>query len=485
MIKRRTEQGLVLILVMVLISVMMVVGLALMSQTTSQYVLTTQSSKLTNATYVAEAGIEQSVHNLNSTTGFTGYATPQVFFNSASQGYGTYTTTITQAPGNAQAKVITSVGKIYHPRNHSKLLSSRTVQVTVVGTTSNGYSIMTGPGGLILSGSATVTNSSLYIGGTIKITGNSTIGTDAKPLGVNVANKACLSSDGTTYPVLCSTQPISMPDWTNSAIIGDTCATGQTQSKFPNNGNNTNKPQIRASSTLGGQGLIAGCTAPDASPPVFNRASIISSMTTSATVNTSNSNLYNCTSNGTYTWPVNVKITGNVNIAGSCTVTIPGNAYITGTLTIGGAAIVKIADSAGTTQPVIAVDGIINIGGSAAINTNASGTGAQFVSFASNSTACNLNGNTSGAGCTTITGKALQTTSTYTTVTVGGAVKVPGMTFDAYWGEVNIGGSGNVGAAAGQTINLSGAGTITFGTQLSSGVSTWTISSYQILYPSH
>jgi hypothetical protein len=40
-------------------------------------------------------------------------------------------------------------------------------------------------------------------------------------------------------------------------------------------------------------------------------------------------------------------------------------------------------------------------------------------------------------------------------------------------------GSGNVGSAVGQTVDLSGAGTITFGTKLSSGAKTWTITSYQ------
>jgi hypothetical protein len=44
-----------------------------------------------------------------------------------------------------------------------------------------------------------------------------------------------------------------------------------------------------------------------------------------------------------------------------------------------------------------------------------------------------------------------------------------------------LGGSGHIGAVAAQTINMSGAGTIVFGTTLSSGTSTWTITSYQQL----
>ncbi|MGH7234478.1 MAG: hypothetical protein ACREF7_03485, partial [Candidatus Saccharimonadales bacterium] len=98
--------------------------------------------------------------------------------------------------------------------------------------------------------------------------------------------------------------------------------------------------------------------------------------------------------------------------------------------------------------------------------------GGDFISIDSNA-AC-------GSDCTTpITGTALYKTQTFQTVDVGGAAKVPGSVFDAYWGEVTLGGSGTIGGAAGQTINLSGAGSITFGTELDSGTSTWTISSYE------
>ena len=62
---------------------------------------------------------------------------------------------------------------------------------------------------------------------------------------------------------------------------------------------------------------------------------------------------------------------------------------------------------------------------------------------------------------------------------------VPGAIFQAYWGQVTIAGSGNIGSAVGQTVQLSGSGTVTFGTKIASGVSTWTISSYQIVYPGH
>jgi hypothetical protein len=56
------------------------------------------------------------------------------------------------------------------------------------------------------------------------------------------------------------------------------------------------------------------------------------------------------------------------------------------------------------------------------------------------------------------------------------------MIFEAYWGELVLDGSGKVGAVTGETVNLSGAGTVIFGTELSSGSETWSITSYQPLY---
>ncbi len=461
---KKSEQGLVLVMILIVVSSLMLIGLSLMSQTTSQYTLTSNAIFNANASYTAEAGIEQSIQQLNASNTFNGYSSAQQFINTTSQGYGTYTTTITPASGNANAKVITSTGNIYKYNDHTKLISSRIVQVTVVGTTSDGYSVMSGPGGLILTGSANITNSSVFVGGTITLTGAAKIGTVSKPLDVDVANVACPTgaSPGSTYPTLCtSTEPISLATSTN--IYGNVCATGQT-TKGPNNNIQTG---------TGGQGLIIGCTAPTATPPVIDRQAQINAVTT---IGSATDNTYTCNSwPFDRVWPANLKLTGNVDISSSCNLTIKGNVYITGTLHIGGAATVKVDNSAGVTRPTILADGKITVDGSASITANASGTGAQFVSFASNA-AC-------GSACTSITGTALKTTSSLLTVSVGGAVSVPGMIFDAYWGKVAVAGSGNVGSAVGQTVDLSGAGTLTFGTTLSSGVSTWTISSYQIKYP--
>jgi hypothetical protein len=145
--------------------------------------------------------------------------------------------------------------------------------------------------------------------------------------------------------------------------------------------------------------------------------------------------------------------------------------YITGTLTVGGAAKIRVADSVGTTRPVVISDGTMSFGGSGSMIANASGTGIEFISFKS-SASCSPN-------CTSLTGNELKTSQNLQTVTVGGAANLAGFVYYAYWGKISMGGSGNVGAAIGQTVDLSGAGTVTFGTNIAAGSRTWTITTYQ------
>ena len=126
------------------------------------------------------------------------------------------------------------------------------------------------------------------------------------------------------------------------------------------------------------------------------------------------------------------------------------------------------------------VDGTITVDGSAAMIANSSGTGIEFISFDSTNSCTTSTTDY----CSSLTGNDLWASQQLQTISVGGAVNLPGMIFDAYWGEVTLQGSGNVGAATGQTVNLDGAGTVIFGTTLASNTTTWSISSYEPYYPS-
>lgn len=457
--RHANQSGFLLVAVLVLALIFSIIGVALLESATGQFRLASDAYFQNSALLVAEAGIEQSVHQLNADDTFGGYPTAQQFFSNDTQGRGAFTTTITNdSAGNA--KTIVSTGLTYR-EGSTDVVAKRILKVTVVGTSSTGYSVLTGPGGLILGGSANITNSQVNVNGSITLNGASKIGTPDNPLTINVANMHCPTgaSPGPTYPQVCSdgTQPISMAY--STAIYGSVCATGQT-STGPNNNIKTGN---------GGAGLEIGCTAPPVSPPTYDRNAQISSVSTTAT---STDNTYVCNKAPfDRTWPANLEITGDVTVNHSCNILVKGNVYITGDLTIGGAAKITVDDSVGTTQPVVMVDGKITVAGSGSIIANSSGTGIKFISFKS-AAAC-------GPNCATLTGNDLKASQSLDTVDIGGAVNLPGMVFQAYWGKLTLGGSGNVGAVAGQTIDMSGAGTVIFGTELSSGARTWAITSYQ------
>lgn len=475
---RTGQNGSILVMVLILALAFSVVGMALSSYVISQQRLTYDNVYRANAVLVAEAGIERSVRALNISDNFAGYSatdTDATLFDNAQQGRGVFVTTVENAP-SGNAKIITSTGKVYRHGDTTKPVGTSIVKVTVVGTQSSGASVATGPGGLILGGSASIANSNVSVSGTITMTGNSHIGTDSTPVTVNVGNIACPKVSGSglpgpTYPALCTTsQPISIPDWSGSSIIGTVCAAGQTQSKFPDSPNNHSLPQIRAGST-DGLGLVTPCTPPAVTQPTYDRAGVIAGITTTSNTST---NPYKCNGSDTVTYPANMKLTDStVTWGGSCTFVISGNMYIPGNLSVGGSAKIKVANSVGTTRPIVVVDGTINVGGSAAMFANSSGAGIDFVSFK----------NRTGDPAATPTGDNLYLSQKDQNITIGGSANLPGMVFDAYWSKISLGGSGNMGAAAGQTVDLSGAGTVVFGTILSSGTQTWSITSYQRLFP--
>ncbi len=180
-------------------------------------------------------------------------------------------------------------------------MNTRTLKVTVVGTGSDGYSVHTGPGGLILGGSARITNSDVFVNGTVTMTGAAQIGTSSQPVDVRVAHQVCptTTDPGPSYPQVCTTgQPISL-QW-STFIYGSVCATNQT-SYGPN-------PAKNIQQGSGGQGLMLGCVAPPVSTPSYDRTAHINNITTTGA---GNNNTYTCQS-GPFlrTWPGNLRLTG-------------------------------------------------------------------------------------------------------------------------------------------------------------------------------
>ena len=463
---KENESGWFLISVIVMMLFLTSIGLSLAWLVALQFQHTKLEEQDQNTQLTAEAGIEQSVYQLNQNNTFTGFSSAQTFFNDSTQGMGTFTSTIT-TNSDGTSKTIISTANLYLNGSSTPYLT-RKIKVIVVGTNSSGDGVVTGPGGLIMSGEANFTNANLDVGGTLTMSGSAIIGTPTVPVTVDVANDSCPSgpNPGSTFPQVCSgTQPISMSG--TSLIYGSVCATGQTT-----NPNNAIQPGT------GGQGLESGCVAPVPSQPTYDRQSQINAVSTTAS---GSSTTYVCGSGtNTSNWPANLKLTGNVSISSHCEITLNGPVWITGNLVFGGSSAFIVSPSVGTTTPIIMVDGTINLHGSATVDANASKTSVEFIDFE-----CSLS-NVVTEGCSsassTVTGTDLYNSSRVNTISVNGSANVPGVVFDAYWSEVTLSGSGNMGAAIGQTVDLAGGGTVISGTILNTGSLTWTITSYQPLY---
>ena len=460
---KQSQSGVVLVTIILLGMILTFVGMSLAEVAVKHYRRTTDKVFDANATLVAEAGIERSVYALNQDNAFTGYDTEQEFFNNSTQGRGTYQTEVTTGDGNE--KLIISTGRVYGIGGRSdEIVSTRKIRVSLVGTTSAGYSVYTGPGGLILGGSANITNSEIYVNGYIDISGSAQVGTNTKPLSVNVANRRCPlgATPGPTYPMVCAgsgKDPIIFTG-TNAQIYGSVCATGQTDSTG-----------ISGGST--GAGLIPGCITPaNITQPPYDRTAHIDKMVPLSGYASTNST-YACSGSQKKTWPANLRLNGDVTIGSSCKITLSGDVYVTGDFTLKGSAQLIAANDL-TEPPVIVVDGKIDIGGSGGLIANNLGVGLRFISFKS-AAACE-------ASCSSLSGNDLYNSQNLETINVNGNANLAGMIFQAYWGKATISGSGNIGSVIGQTVDLSGSGTIVFGLSLSSGVSTWTIRSYQQIF---
>lgn len=462
--RKTDERGSLLVATLIAGMFMLGLGIVLANVASSQLVRTNRNISHLNALQVAEAGIEKSISQLNIDDAFTGFEEEELF-NSQEQGVGVFTTEVVD--GAEDEKFITSTGAVYRYQDaNGEPISERRIRVTAVGTGSDGFSVHTGPGGLLLSGSANIANSDVFVNGFIDMQGAARIGTHNDPVEVNVANIQCPtgSNPGDNYAELCTSgeQPI-FTAW-STRIYGSVCATGQQALSGPNPGGNIFGGD-------GGQGLMLGCEAPAVSPPSYDRQEHIDNVQVTGT---GNSNLYTCQSwPFDRTWPADLQLNGDVNVGGSCNITVEGDVYITGDFTIGGASTIRVSDDLGEDRPTVIVDGEINVGGSGQIVPNSDGTGIHFISFQSEA-GC-------GADCETLSGDDLWQSQRERTVDVGGAVNLPGMIFQSYWGTARIAGSGNVGAVIGQTVDMRGAGTVVFGTELASGEKTWRATSYQEL----
>jgi hypothetical protein len=304
-----------------------------------------------------------------------------------------------------------------------------------------------------MSNSSKVVGGDVFVNGEVNLQNNAQIGLSTSPVNLKVADQICPIPADATYPRVCNSsegpQPISINN--NAVIYGTVIAKNQIS------GANMYSP-----------GLTAGTVAPQTLPS-YDRAA-----QKAAATNTLSPSAATCPgNNGTVNWPANTKITGDVVLSNGCKVTVNGNIWITGSLTLNQSSQLIVANSLGATRPVIMVDGQTgaNFNNSAQIISNSSNTGAEIITFWS-AAGCSPD-------CSTVTGTDLYNSRAVTTISMQNNGDAPNTILYAYWSQVTVGNSGQIGALIGQTINLTNNGTITFGTSVSTGSTTWVVKGYR------
>jgi hypothetical protein len=407
----------------------------------------------TAALYAAEAGLDNAMYQLNSSNGtytgttscpVTGTTGAQTAFSDTVKGKGTYQTCIT-AGSAAHEFIIYSTGTVYKTVSSTTAAATRKLKVIAEGSpVSSTYYVQTGPGGLIMSNSASILGSSIAIGGFLTMSSTAKIGSTTQPVNsLTVANERCPATGGSTYPQICASgvnpNPITI---NNSAhIYGSVTANNQTN---------------HYATAITNNGVVSESGAVPPTLPGYDRPSQVT-----AVANNLTGAQASCSGNGsTVTWPANVKITGNVTGSQSCHILVSGNAWVTGNISLANSSDLKPASTA-TTIPVIMVDGSsgVSTGQTSNIGVNASGIGLEFVTFYS--TASCTTATTAATYCDTLTGDNLKNSQTHTTISLGNQSAAPGALLYAKYSEADLGQGGNIGAVEAQTLNLSNSSTIT------------------------
>lgn len=439
------------IIIMMLITLPFIITVALyytqLALTSSQVARFDQLH--TEAQLAADAGADYSIEQIAQDNTWSGTGSEVTLHTDATLKT-TYTSTVT---GDATAKVVAVIGKAYFPANAPTPRRTVKIYVDLRPVTSGVFSVISGAGGLVMSNSSKVVGGDVFINGSISMANTSQIGLSTSPVNVKVAHQICPNPADSTYPRVCNSgengQPISMSN--QAHIYGRVEATNQTDGT-----NMTNT------------GLVSGSTVAPQALPTYDRTAQKAAVTTNLTGAAAS-----CNGSQTLTYAANTKITGDVSISNKCKVTVLGDVWITGNLNLENSGQLIVSDTVGTNVPHIMIDGStgVSLSQSAALISNTSNTGFEVITFYSTA-GCSPD-------CSSVTGTSLATSRALTTINLNNTGDAANTIYYAYWTQVNIAQSGQIGAVIGQTINLSNTGTVTFGAGTGTGSVTWVIKGYR------
>lgn len=441
-IKARDSRGFILPIFLITTVLIAIIITTVMSTVVQDYRLATREYSKVNAQLAADAGLDEGLSRLNTVAGWTGSGGEVTLLDTASLRT-TYQTTLVNGATDDQ-KVLAVVARSYSPSTAAVPSLERRYEIDVQAVTSgtSGSSVVTGVGGLVLNNNAKITGGDVVVNGTITLGNNAQIGLSSTPeanaVNVRVAHTDCPNPADATYPRVCASgengEPISIGN--NGWIYADVRATNQT-----------------TNSRMSNPGLIPNQTVAPLTLPDYDRAGQIAAVTTSVPPTSS---LVSCGSNQTKTWPANLNITGNISLGNNCTVNLSGDVWISGDLSLGNNARINIPSSAGTTPPVVMIDGStgMTFGNNAQVVPNSSGTGGYFIAYWSSAT-CS-------PSCTDVTGVDLKNSQNQIRINLQNNGSASGSILYARWARTRVENNGAIGAVAGQSIELGNNAVINF-----------------------
>jgi Tfp pilus assembly protein PilX len=403
----------------------------------------------TEAQLAADAGADYSVEQISQDNTWTGTG-GEIQLHNDGKIRTTYTSSVTSG---TNTKTVAITGKTYWPAATTTPARSVSIYVDLKPVTSGSFSLVSGVGGLTMINSSKIVGGDAFVNGAVNLSNSAQIGLSTNPVTVEVADQACPQPADSTYPRVCNSGEGGQPIIINNTahIYGTVKATNQT------NGNAMTNTGLVPNSSVAPQAL-----------PTYNRAA-----QKAAVANNLTGAAASCSGSQTPTWPANTKITGNVSLTNKCKVTVQGNVWITGSLTVRNQSQLIVADSLGNTVPNIMVDGSAGASflESSALVSNVSSTGFEIFTFYSKAS-CSPD-------CASVTGTDLANSRSITTINLNNSGNEPNTIFYAYWSQVQVANSGQIGAVIGQTVQLTNTGTITFGTSTGVGNTTWVIKGYR------
>lgn len=465
------EKGFVVGMLLSLIIIISLLLLTITSSAIGNWQSATSENARANAQFAADAGLDVGIHEVNLAAntatpwmGTAGQANADAFdqvelFNNGDIRT-TYEVEVTDV--STTQKTVKSTGRTFRPASSTTAKATRIFEMELEEVTT-GFgpgSVVSGVGGLILENNARITGGDVIVNGTVLIENNAQIGLSSTPVAnavnLRVAHQSCPNPVDATYPQPCI---FGEPITNNGLIYAHVEAQNQSMP-----GTNMFNPGLQSST-------FAPVAVPGYDRPTHKAA------VNPGDVHPPTASEVRCSGNSA-DWDPNIRITGDFHIPNNCDVTINGNVWIDGDLTMGNNANIVVSDTLtllpGWTRPVVMIDGEDGLatGNNNEIISNAANVGVEIVTVWWNTDTVTNGGFDCGGiadpyDCTSVTGLALSTSQSQTTIDLANNTDASGTVFRTLWSRAEVSNNGALGAVSGQTIELKQNAVINFTASIS------------------